>query len=240
MVVEGARMRSLLSALLILLPTTTAHAATRNFGIEGFEKVRVDGPFKVTLTTGVAPFAQANGSPQAIDRVAMEIRGNILVVHNSGSSWGGYPGRDAGPVEIVLGTHDLSSAWVNGSGSLSINKVRGLSFDFSVQGSALGEIGSVAVDQLSINLVGTANARLSGEAGKATAVVRGVSSLDAAKLTMKDAVITADGAATVDATVTNAVKIYAVGPATIRLTGNPACTLQASGSASVSGCKPSQ
>jgi len=233
-------MRSLLPALLILLPATTAQAATRNFGIESFEKVRVDGPFKVTLTTGVAPFAQAIGSPQAIDRVAIEIRGNILVVHNNASSWGGYPGRDGGPVEIILGTHDLSSAWLNGSGSLSISKVKGLSFDFSVQGSGLGEIGDVAVDQLNINLVGTANARLSGEAGKANAVVRGVSNLDAGKLSIKDAVITADGSATVDAAVTNAVKIYATGPATIRLTGDPACTLQASGSATVSGCKGAQ
>ena len=234
-------MRTLLPALsILLLATAPAHAATRNFGVESFEKVRVDGPFKVTLTTGVAPFAQAIGSPQAIDRVAIEIRGNILVVHNNASSWGGYPGRDTGPVEIVLGTHDLSSAWLNGSGSLAIDKVKGLSFDFSVQGSALGEIGSVAVDQLNINLAGTANARLSGEAGKAIAVVRGVSNLDASRLTTKDAAITADGAATIDAAVTNAVKIYAVGPATIRLTGSPACTLQASGSAGISGCKANQ
>ena len=39
-----------------------AAAATRNFGITSFEKVRVEGPFKVTLTTGVAPFARASGS----------------------------------------------------------------------------------------------------------------------------------------------------------------------------------
>jgi hypothetical protein len=64
-------------------------AATRNFGITSFEKVRVEGPFKVTLTTGVAPFARASGSQAAIDRVAIDVRGNTLVVHNNLSSWGG-------------------------------------------------------------------------------------------------------------------------------------------------------
>ena len=238
---EGGAMRTRLPLFLALLALAAPAAAnTRNFGITSFEKVRVDGPFRVTLTTGIAPFARATGSAEAIDRVAIEMRGNTLVVHNNASSWGGYPGKDAGPVEISLGTHDLTSAWLNGSGSLSINKVKGLTFDFSVQGSALGEIGQVSVDQLSINLAGTANARLSGEAAKTTSVIRGVSNLDAAKLQVKDAVITADGAATVDATVTNSVKVNAVGPATIRLSGSPACTLQTSGSTSVSGCAQRQ
>src|SRR3982751_6070823 len=150
-----------------------AGAATRNFGITSFEKVRVDGPFKVTLTTGVAPYAPAVGSPAAIDRVAIDIRGNALVVHNNTSAWGNYPGTDVGPVEIVLGTHDLTAAWLNGSGSIAINKVKGLTFDFAVQGSGLGEISDVAVDQLSINVAGTANARLAGEAARTTSVIRG-------------------------------------------------------------------
>ena len=234
-------MRIVLPALLALLPLAApATAGTRNFGIESFEKIRVDGPFKVTLTTGVAPFARATGSAAAIDRVSVEMRGNILIVRNSLTSWGGYPGRDSGPVEITLGTHDLTAAWINGSGSLAITKVKGLAFDFSVQGSAVGDIGHVAVDQLTVTVAGTANARLAGNAGKATALVRGLSNLDAAKLHAKDATITVDGAGTVDADVSNSVTINAVGPATIRLTGTPACTMKASGSASVSGCSAPQ
>src|SRR5437868_7276648 len=80
-----------------------AGAATRNFGITSFEKIRVEGPFKVRLTTGVAPFASASGSPAAIDRVAIDMRGNTLVVHSNTSSWGGYPGQNGGTVEISLG-----------------------------------------------------------------------------------------------------------------------------------------
>lgn len=234
-------MRASLAALLVLaLPAGPAGAATRNFGVSSFEKVRVDGPFRVILTTGVAPFARATGSPAAIDRVQIEIHGNILVVRYNASSWGGYPGADKGPVEITLGTHDLSSAWINGSGSLAIDKVKGLTFDLSVQGSAVGRIDQVAVDQLTLNLAGTADATLSGQAGKVTSLVRGTSRLDAARLQVKDATINADGSATIDANISNAVKINAVGPATIRLSGSPACTLQASGSTSVSGCKASQ
>ena len=227
---------SVSAALVILTVATPATAATRNFGITSFEKVRVDGPFKVRLSTGVAPFAKASGSAAALDRVSVQVRGNTLVVQNNASSWGGYPGQEQGPVEISVGTHDLSSAWVNGSGSLAIDRAKGLKFDLSVQGSGAAGIDQVDVDQLSINIVGTASAVLAGRAGKMTALVRGVSSLDAAGLATKDATVGAEGAATVKANIANAVTIDGSGPATVTLAGGPSCTLRLHGSASVSGC----
>jgi hypothetical protein len=219
---------------------SSANAATRNFGITSFEKIRVEGPFRVRLTTGVAPFASASGSPAAIDRVAIDMRGNTLVVHSNTSSWGGYPGQDSGPVEISLGTHDLSSAWLSGSGALAIDKVKGLGFDLSVQGSGSAMIGQANVDQLNIAVAGTANATLAGKTDKLTAVVRGTAGLDTANLAAKDATIGAEGTASIAANVSNSVKIDGSGTSTVKLTGGPACTLRVSGSTSVSGCKSTQ
>ena len=230
----------LTAAVLALTLAAPAGAATRNFGITSFEKIRVEGPFKVRLTTGVAPFASASGSPAALDRVAIDMRGNTLVVHSNTSSWGGYPGQDGGTVQITLGTHELSSAWLNGSGTLAIDKVKGLSFDLSVAGSGGATISQTNVDQLNVAVTGTANASLSGQADRLTAVVRGISSLDVAKLAAKDATIGAEGTATIAANVSDSVKIDGSGPATIKLTGGPACTLRVSGSTSVSGCKSTQ
>jgi hypothetical protein len=238
MTVEGGRMRTFLiatgAAAALASPTG---AATRNFGITSFDKIRVDGPFRVTLATGVAPFARASGSAAAIDRVAIDVQGNTLVVHSNVSSWGGYPGKNPETVEITLGTHDLTSAWLNGSGLLSIDRVKGLSFGLSVQGSGAMEIGQVDVDQLNVGISGTANAKLAGQAAKMTAIVRGISSLDAARLSARDATLGAEGTATIDASVSNAVTVDASGPATVRLAGRPSCTLRVSGSASVSGCR---
>jgi hypothetical protein len=213
-----------------------AGAATRNFGVESFTKIRVEGPFKVTVSTGVPPFVRATGSQAGLDRVAVETQGDTLVIH-ANESWGGYPGTDPGPVEINVGTHDLSSARVNGAGSIAIDRVKGLTFALSLQGSGAGEIGDVAIDQLSVNLVGSATAKLAGHAGKLTTLVRGVSSLDATALVTPAAQISADGTATVDATVTDAARVDAWGPATIRFAGHPTCTVKASGSTSVSGCR---
>lgn len=230
-------MRTFILAAALCAIAAPAAGATRNFGIIDYQKVRVDGPFKVRLATGVAPFARASGAAAALDRVAIDVQGDTLVVHSNLDSWGGYPGQVVGPVEISLGTHDLSAAWLNGSGTLSIDKVKGLKFDLSVQGSGLGEVGQANVDQLNVSAVGTATARLAGQAAKLTAVIRGISSMDAAALSTKDATLGADGAATISASVSNSVTVDATGPATLTLSGRPACTLRVSGSATVSGCR---
>lgn len=238
MIGEGAAMRTFFAAAICSLALASpAGAASRNFGITSFEKIRVDGPFKVVLATGVAPFARVTGSTAAINRVAVDVRGNTLVVHNNIDSWGNYPDKDVGPVEVTLGTHDLSSAWLNGSGNLAINRVRGLTFDLSVQGSGAAEIADVEVDQLSVNVAGTGSTRLSGNSARLTAVVRGISGLEASSLAVKDATLGVDGAGTIRANVSNSVKLDASGPATVELAGRPSCTVRATGSATVSGCR---
>ena len=225
----------LVAALCLSVP---ASAAERNFGVSGFDRVRLDGDYRVTLTTGIAPFAKASGDPRAIDRLSMRVEGRTLVVRSSQSSnWGNYPDAQSGPISIAIGTHDLSAAQVNGAGSLSINRVEGLKFDASAMGAGQLTIADVEVDQFSLALSGSASARLAGKIGKLNSLVRGTSVLDAEQLSVKDASIVAEGPATVRLTATETAKVTAAGVGSVALSGNPSCTLTVRGSATVSGCK---
>ena len=90
---------------------------------------------------------------------------------------------------------------------------------------------------MTVGIVGSGSGKLAGKTSKLTAVVRGIASLDASSLHARDAVLAAEGSATIDAAADDTVTIDASGPATIRLTGSPSCTVKAAGSASVSGCR---
>jgi hypothetical protein len=142
-----------------------------------------------------------------------------------------------GPIEIAIGTHDLSGAWLNGAGSLGIDRVKGLSFDLSVQGAGSAVIRSAAVDQLRITLFGPATATVAGSALQLNAVVRGAGGLNASALDVKDATVGAEGSVTVAANVTGTAKLQVQGSAAVTLTGRPACTIRAVGSVNVSGCR---
>lgn len=213
-----------------------ASTTTRNFGVRSFEKIRVEGPYRVSLKTGVAPFARAKGPNSALDRIDLEMRGKMLIVR--AGPFSKNPGAAAlAPIEVELGTHDLTSAAVLGSGTLSIDKVKGLKFELGVYGAGTTDIGQVSVDQLSLNLGGNAAARLSGKSKKLTAILKGLSSIDMSGLEVSDAVFGAEGPSTVRATVTKAVEIDGKGTASFVLAGRPSCTLKVQGSVSVTGCK---
>ena len=238
MIADKVRMNKILLAALLLSAAAPATAADRNFGVSGFDRIRVDGDYKVTLTVGVAPFARARGSMRALDPVVVVVEGRTLIVRsNRSASWGGYPSESAGPVEVLVGTHELTAAFVNGAGSLAINKVRGLKFEASAQGAGAIAIDRVEVDIFQLGLAGAASAKLAGKVGKLTAQVRGSSALDGEGLVVKDAVIGAQGPAIVKLTATGTAKVDAQGVAAVTLGGKPSCIVKTKGSASVSGCR---
>src|SRR6187455_1201132 len=189
-------------ALLVLasLPVAAATpAAQRNYSVNGFDRIRIDGPYKVELRTNVAPYARASGPPASLDGVLIKVEGRTLIVRSGRGGWGGYPGEGRGPVTIEVGTHDLNAAYINGAGALAVDRVKGLGFELSIQGSGIASVGEVDVDQMKVGVSGAGTVRLAGRAGKLSTTVRGTSSLEADRLQVKDAVIGAEGPSTVRA-----------------------------------------
>lgn len=237
---SGGMIRTAILAAALLAAAAPAAGAERSFSVTNFDRIRVDGPFRVRLTTGVAPFARASGAPAALHAISLDVQGRTLVVRSNRSSWGGYPGEGAGPVEIAVGTHDLSAAFLNGAGSLAIDRIKGLSFDLAVQGSGQADIGLATVDQLEIGVSGSGSVRLAGTAPKLTAIIRGTSTLDGSQLVAKDVTVGAEGPSVVRLTVNGEAKVDARGVASVELSGKPACTVSAQGSATVLGCGTSR
>lgn len=226
-----------LASLPASAPVGAAQAGQRNYSVTSFDRIRIDGPYQVQLRTNVAPYARATGSPASLDGVSIEVEGRTMIIRAGSGGWGGYPGAARGPVTIEVGTHELGTVWINGAGSLSIDRVKGLNFDLAIQGSGNARIDSADVDQMKIGISGAGSALLAGKAKKLTAIIRGTSSFDGDGLQVTDAMIGAEGPTTVRVQVSNSAKIDATGLATVTLSGNPACTVKAQGSADVKGCK---
>lgn len=212
-------------------------AAQRTYSVTDFTRVRVEGPFAVSLATNVAPFARASGTPRALDRVSLRVDGRTLIIRTDRSAWGGGSDEDFGPVTIAVGTHDLDQAMLNGAGSLAIDRVRGLDFSLSSFGSGAVSIGQVASDRLRIFAQGSGSTRVAGSTKRFDAALDGPGLIDASGLTAKDATLSAMGPASLRANVTNSVKLTATGTATIALDGGAACERKVSGSAVVTGCR---
>lgn len=234
---SGGMNRTAILAFCLASLASPAIAAERTLSVTTFDKVRVDGPYKVRVSTGVSPFATVSGPAAAIDGVSVDQQGQTLIIRRNPNSWGGNSNEARGPVEINVGTASLSNAYVNGSGSLAIDRIKGLSFGLSVQGSGSAAVGDTKVDQLDISIAGSGNISIAGASPKLTAIVRGTSSLDASALAVKDVTVGAEGPAQVRLNVSNSAKVDVRGVASVEIAGGPACTVKAQGSAVVTGCR---
>lgn len=212
-----------------LLAAAPAMSAERNYSVTDFDRVQVEGPYQVTLSTGRSSGAKATGSRQAIDRLSLEVQGRILRIRPNRSGWGGYPGEGVGTVRIEISTRDLRVAAVVGSGSLTVDKARGLRLDLSVSGSGRLGVASVDADNLVIGLLGSGKIQLAGKAKQLRATIQGSGDLDAAGLKADDAQINADTAGHVEMAVVRTAKIRALGPGNVDIVGSPTCTVDARG-----------
>ncbi len=229
-------MRITLAIILAAATAAPATAADRNYSVTSFDRIRVEGPYAVSLTTNVAPFARASGSLRALDSVSLRVEGRTLYVRTDRSAWGSGADKPVGPVTISVGTHDLAHASVNGAGSLAIDRVRGLEFVLLVSGSGSGSVAQADIDKLRVSVVGAAQASIGGKAKHFTGNIRGAGVLDASRLAANDAVLSALGPVTIRAAATNSAKITAAGTATVTLDGGASCDLKVTGSAIVTGC----
>ena len=225
--------RTLPLALLALAAASPAAAAERRYSVTDFDRVQVDGPYQVRLATGLSSHARAEGSQQALDQVSVEVQGGILRVRRNRSAWGGYPGEGTGPVTVTLTTRDLRTATVVGSGSLDIDKVRGLRVDLSVSGNGRLGVGAVDSDNLIVGLLGGGRITLGGRTKQLKATIQGSGDLAASGLRADDAQIASDTAGKVAVAVARTARVTATGPGDVEIIGSPTCSVEAKGSGQI-------
>jgi hypothetical protein len=228
-------MKTIIPALLALLAgaVAPADAAERTYSVTDFDRVQVEGPYQVSLATGLSSGVRAVGSQAAIDRVSIEVQGRTLRVRTNRSAWGGYPGDPAGTVVIEARTRDLSAASVIGSGSLAVDKAKGLKLDLSVSGSGRLGLADADADNLVVALVGSGRISVGGKAKQLRASVQGSGDLDARSLNVDDAQITADTAGEIAVGVRRTAKVNAIGPGGVEMIGHAVCTVSGPAAAEV-------
>lgn len=220
-------------AALFALAAAPAAAAERTYPVTDFDSVRVEGPFQVVLATGLSSRVAASGSPEALERLSVDVQGRTLRIRVNPSAWGGYPGQSPGPVRISASTRDLARAAVIGAGSLDVDKARGLRVDLNVGGSGRLAVRALDADTLVVGLVGSGRIALAGHAGQMRANIQGSGDLDAAGLRTEGLLLGADTAGNVTIGSAHTAKVTATGAGNVTVGGTPACTVDNKGSGSV-------
>jgi hypothetical protein len=227
-------MTRFLLVLTVLAAAFPAQAADRPYPVSDFDRLVVEGPYRVHLVVGRATTARANGTREGLDRVSIETNGTTLRVRPQRNLWGASAGSDPGPVTIELTTRTLRSARLLGPATLDVEGAGGrLSVELMVLGSGTLRATRVAADALSLGLLGAGSLEITGTAKTLSGQFQGTGSVAAADLAANSATITTNTAGNVALQVNGRAEITAYGLGIVAVTGHPACVLNGSGTAQV-------
>jgi hypothetical protein len=220
-----------------LVASASAYAADRPYPVADFDRLVVEGPYRVHLVVGRATTARASGTRDGLDRVSIETNGTTLRIRPQRNVWGGSAGRDPGPVTIELTTRSLRSARLLGPATLDVDAARGLNVEFMVEGSGTLHAYNVAADTLTLGLLGGGLLEITGTAKILRGQFQGTGSVAGALLAVDAATVTTNTAGSVFLRVNGRAEITAYGLGTVTILGRPACVLSGSGASQVA-CGP--
>lgn len=221
-------------ALLGLIALATpAAAAERRYSVTDFDRVIVEGPYRVHLVAGRTSSATVSGSREAIDRVTVDVQGQTLRIRRNRSAWGGTPGAEAGPLSIELTTRTIRSARLVGPALLDVEDAEGLNVQFTVEGSGRIRATGVDAENLSLGLLGSGQIDISGSARALRADFQGTGDVEGTNLRARNATVTTTTVGTVRLTVDGPATIAANGLGDIHILGNAVCTVRGIGAAQV-------
>lgn len=220
--------RMLVLCLLFAVPSAGS-AAARSYVVTDFDRVRIEGPFEVVVTTRAAPSARAEGPPQATDTLDIRVEGTTLIVRANGGGWGEVPTRAATKAPVIrLGTPMLRGATVIGGGRLTIGgPIRAQRVDLQVTGAGSLTAAALDADQINATLLGTGTMTLGGRGGRVRLLTSGSGAIEAATLRGDALTVRLDGAGSIKATARYTADATSTGLGAVTIYGKPACHVTA-------------
>lgn len=215
--------------LLLVLFAVPAHADERRYMLSGFDRIRVDGPFVVTVVAGTSAGAVAAGETRSLDSVNVRVQGTTLIVSPSVNAWGGYPGAAKSVPRVIVTAAALRSAAVIGGGRLTIDRMRGSRIDLTLTGAGELTVADARADRIDTTLIGTGKVTLAGSALQGRFQSNGAGAIDAGGLSVAALTVNWQSAGDGRFAARNTAEVYAAGQGAVAVAGEPACTVNGAG-----------
>ncbi len=220
-------------ASLSLLIVSPACAGERGYSVTDFDRVDVLGAYVVIIETGKSPSARAYGVNEGIDRLSLETSGRTLRIRPSANGWGGWSGSKAAAPTIRISVPGLREAYLKGSGSLTISKMRSQMVKVGLSGGGQLAVRQIETDRLFATILGNGTMSLAGKAATGQMNADGAGSYDAVALRVDALELSTSSAGNVRVAAGRSAKVVSTGTGEVIVSGTPACTVNAAGAGQI-------
>ena len=208
----------------------SGHLVEKARAVASFSKLRVEGPFDVRINQAGSEGLKVSADDNIEPLIESRVEGDTLVLRVQERS--GYSTRHA-PV-VWLDVKQLQSVQISGSGDVSMERLKGDSFNLSLSGSGDLSIGLLEVKQLSAHLSGSGDVRIAGRAEQQSWTLHGSGDVDARSLGGAAAKAQLSGSGDLSLGVVDSLDVSLSGSGDLSYAGRPKLSQRISGSGEVS------
>ena len=220
--------------LFAAIAAAPASAQVQQFRIRPFTEVSAAGPFDVTVTTGSAASATAEGSPADLARIEVRNDGRDLEIRPRRGVRPDDLGRIRVRVTSANGVREVSAA---GTATLSLDRADRTGFEANNAGSGRVDIAGANVANIELSNAGTGSIRAAGQCTRGEFSNAGSGSIDAGALRCATLSINTAGSGNVSAYATRNASVSSMGSGTVNVRGGARCSTTRVGSRQVN-CRP--
>jgi hypothetical protein len=170
----------------------------KSYDLEGFDEIRLQGVYDVTVEVGPAYSIQISGPAKRMDSLNVRVEGDQLLLDHEGRK---KKIKKNQGLQAVVTTPVLTSLELQGVGSIVATGVDTDNFDVELEG-----VGSIEV---------------SGQCDRLTASLEGIGSLDASDLKCNDVKVDVEGMGSAEVYASESVDAEIDGMGSIEVDGNP-------------------
>ncbi|HLZ78997.1 MAG TPA: head GIN domain-containing protein [Sphingomonas sp.] len=215
------------AALALAFGTAETQAATRDWPVNGFDKVDLHAAAEVTIQTGPRFAVHAEGDPRLLDRLSVSVRGGTLTL--------GWQDHDASihthgqPLHVSITMPRLVGAGLSGAGTMAVDRVEAPNFFADVGGAGTIRIATLHAQHTTLAMGGTGEIVVAGTTDQLDARVSGVGSIDAGGLTARAGRLGMSGTGQIRAQIDGPADVTLSGLGHVDVVGHPRCTIHKSG-----------
>lgn len=229
----GRTMRLIAGAMLglgLALGASPASASERSWHLGSAERLQVEAPLAVTVTTGAGNAVRATADdPHVLEALEVTVNAGTLLIRLAGNAV-----RPATSLRgaVTVAVPRLQSVALFADAPVSVAGMRGDRVMLTVTGKGALTVTALDTPQLVATLIGGGSVSLAGRAAEVRLAASGIGSdagtIDAAGLVTDRLVIQAGDAAQVRAAARSTATVRASAGSVVDVAGNAACTVRVS------------
>lgn len=222
---------TLVVAPLALAPAIGAETASihRSYDVAAFDSVAAAGSNVVLVKVGPAFSVSADGPAESLDKFKVEVKDGRLRIEPKEKHWHDEDWSDYEPATFHVTLPSIEAATLAGSGTMTVDRIKGDSFSASIAGSGTLELGSLSVDSTNFSIAGSGDIVAHGSSRKSSVSIAGSGDVKARDMATTTASISVVGSGDAELTVHDSAQISIMGSGDVDIVGTDNCTVSRMG-----------